>query len=91
MSVWTLHYDIGADLVRRRVAAGLLALGPRVLYSAFDLPVDRRSARQALAWTAGQTAAGDRLLLVRRCPRCGLCDDGAMLSRLAAPGQVMQW
>lgn len=91
MRIWTLHYDISADRARRRVAAGLLALGPRVLYSAFDLPVQPRHARQTLGWAARQIAASDQLLLVARCRRCQLRQHGTMRQRLAAPGEVMHW
>lgn len=85
--VWTAHYDISRDAVRTRVADGLMALGPRVLYSAVDLAVSRSRAHRMLAWAADQVDDGDAVLLVGRCARCRLHHHGTMLETLPTAGQ----
>lgn len=85
--VWTVHYDISRDAVRTRVADGLVALGPRVLYSAVDLAVSRPHAHRALAWSADQIDNADLLLLVSRCARCRVHHHGTMIETLPTAGQ----
>ncbi|MEO5877834.1 MAG: CRISPR-associated endonuclease Cas2 [Streptosporangiaceae bacterium] len=86
---WVVTFDVSGDAGRRAINRLLAGYGPRVLYTVYEIGVDRVGVDDIVRRAAEHLRPGDHLLALPRCRRCRAAHRGGTAEAEAPIGWVI--